>query len=182
MKKRIIILGLSLALLVALTGVTLAAGRGNGSGTSQLDLTDPVTLSGTVEDLTNFVAGESQMNRGAEGSYILFRTSEGKELHLIVGPVWFLDSLKLNLRTGDSISVSGHYEADGDLVVFKITKDGVDYTLRNTEGHPLWAQVKGQTGFGSKNQNSNAPRGPANEFRGNQNQTCNQTCPYCVNP
>lgn len=182
MKKKIIILGLSLTLLVALAGVTLAAGRGNGSGTSPLDLTDPVTLTGTVEDLTNFTAGESQMNRGAEGSYILFRTDEGKELHLIVGPVWFLDSLELNLRNGDSISVSGHYETDGDLVVFKIAKDGVDYTLRNAEGHPLWAQTKGQAYFGLKNQNSSAPRGSGNELRGNQNQTCNQACPYCENP
>ncbi len=181
MRKRMMILGLSLALFMGLTGVTLAAGGGNGSGTAQLNIANPVTVSGSIEDLANFLPGESQGNRGTGSSYIVLRTREGKELRLIVGPVWYLNSLDLNLAEGDSITVSGHYEADGDLVAFQIRKEGVDYVLREAEGRPLWAQ-EGQAGFGLKGQNLDARRGLGNGPRGGQSQTCNLACPYCMNP
>lgn len=150
--KKFAIVGITLLVLFAVAGATLAAGfggRGNGTGQSNgtgqpmLDLSSPITFSGTVTDISHYAVGEGP-SQGNADSYVLFRTTSGEEIHLVFGPSWYLDQAGFSLAVGNALTVTGYREDDGDLVVASLVKDGQTLALRDATGRPLWTSSRGQ--------------------------------------
>lgn len=193
--KKLVVLGVTLVVLLAIAGTTLAAGTGLGYGSGQpmMEGSNPVSLTGTIVDTSHYAAGVGP-GRQEASSYLLFRTTDGKEIRLVVGPSWYLDSTGLTFAAGDAVTVTGWYETDGDLAVASVATDGKTITLRDTDGRPLWAgksnrginragndpsqgnngnaqPLRDGSGFGSGRQGN-----PGNETR------CDGTCPYCTAP
>jgi hypothetical protein len=174
--KKVVVLGVTLVVLLAIAGTTLAAGAGpgNGSGQPMMEGTNPVSLTGTIVDTSHYAAGVGS-GQGEASSYLLFRTTDGKEIRLVVGPSWYLDNQGLTFAAGDAVTVTGWYEADGDLVVASVATDGKTIVLRNAGGRPLWAgksnPPRDGSGFGSGRQGN-----VGNEAR------CGGTCPNCTAP
>jgi hypothetical protein len=174
--KKLVVLGVTLVVLLAIAGTTLAAGTGPGNGSGQpiTDGSNPVSLAGTIVDTSHYVVGEGP-GRGEASSYLLFRTTDGKEIRLVVGPSWYLDSQGLTFAAEDAVTVTGRYETDGDLAVASVATGGKTITLRDADGHPLWAgksnPLRNGSGFGSGRQ------GNAGNEAG-----CDGTCPYCTAP
>jgi hypothetical protein len=193
--KKLVVLGVTLVVLLAIAGTTLAAGTGPGNGSGQpiTDGSNPVSLAGTIVDTSHYAVGEGP-GRGEASSYLLFRTTDGKEIRLVVGPSWYLDSQGLTFAAGDAVTVTGWYEADGDLAVASVATGGKTITLRDADGRPLWSgtsnrginrpgndasqgnngnaqPLRNGSGFGSGRQGN-----PGNEAG------CDGTCPYCTAP
>jgi len=156
--KKFAILGITLLVLFAVAGTTLAAGFGgmgngtgqsngtsqsNGAGQPMLDVSSPVAFSGTVTDLSHYAVGEGP-SQGNADSYVLFRTTSGEEIHLVFGPSWYLDQAGLGLTVGNALTGTGYRELDGDLVVASLVKDGQTLALRDDTGYPLWTGSRGQ--------------------------------------
>jgi hypothetical protein len=211
--KKLMIVGVMMVVLVAVAGSALAAssnGRGDGTGQPMLDVSSPVTLAGTITDISHCAVGVGP-SQGTADSYLLFRTTDSKDIRLMVGPSWYLQDLGLTLAVGNSQTVTGYYETDGDLVVASLAKDSKTFTLRDQTGRPLWAGSRGQgkgagTGQAVASGNGPAMRGngacpdqdqPAstaqplrdgtgfrNGQRGNQGNgtSCDGTCPNCTAP
>jgi hypothetical protein len=155
--KKLIVLGVTLVVLLAIAGTTLAAGTGPGNGSGQpiLDRSNLVNLTGTIVDTSHYAVGEGT-GRQEASSYLLFRTTDEKEIHLVVGPSWYLDSQGLAFAAGDAVTVTGWYEADGNLAVASVATDGKTITLRDADGRPLWA---GQSNQGMNRQGNDPSLG-----------------------
>jgi hypothetical protein len=194
--KKLVVLGVMLVALLAIAGTTLAAGAGpgNGSGQPMMDTSNPVSLTGTIVDTSHYVAGVGAA-RGDASSYLLFRTADGKEIHLVAGPSWYLDGQGLTFTAGDAVTVTGWYEADGDLAVASVAADGKTITLRGADGRPLWAgqarqgmQQQSGNGLSFGTEGSTQPLRNGSGFgsgrQGNMGNTslCDGTCPNCTAP
>jgi hypothetical protein len=57
----------------------------------------------------------------APGGFFLDSDS-GKEYKMIVGPMWHLENLGLELKSGDKVSVTGYEDGEGVLVVTTLKK------------------------------------------------------------
>ncbi len=193
--KKLVVLGVTLVVLLAIAGTTLAAGTGpgNGSGQPMMDVTNPVNLTGTIVDTSHYAVGVGP-GQGEASSYLLFRTTDGKEIRLVVGPSWYVDSQGLTFAAGDAVTVSGWYESDGDLAVASVATGGKTITLRDPDGRPLWA---GMTNRGMKQAGNDASQGNTGNAQplrngsgfgsGRQGKAgneagCDGTCPYCTAP
>jgi len=156
--KKFAILGITLLVLFAVAGTTLAAGFGgmgngtgqsngtsqsNGTGQPMLDVSTPIALSGTVMDISHYAVGEGP-SRGEADSNVLFRSNSGEEIHLVFGPSWYMEQAGLTLAVGNTLTVTGYREVDGDLVVASLVKDGQTLALRDDTGRPLWTGSRGQ--------------------------------------
>jgi len=161
--KKVLIAIFALALLGA--GAVIAfsanAGRqatqrhGTGSCMTCANVQAPtVTITGTVKDITAPQAGQL----GPE----ILTVVAGTETHqVMVAPAGFLPTLKLSLKSGDQITLTGWSITcqDQPMVVARdLTMAGKTYTLRDASGKPVWAG----------NRSSATACDPAN---------CQQSCP-----
>jgi hypothetical protein len=193
--KKLVVLGVSLVVLLAIAGTTLAAGAGPGnkSGQPMMELTNPVSLTGTIVDTSHYAAGVGS-GQGEASSTLLFRSTDGKEIRLVVGPSWYLDNQGLTFAAGDAVTVTGWYETDGDLAVASVATDGKTITLRDVDGRPLWAGMSNREIHRAGNDASQGNNGNAQPLRdgsgfgsGRQGNAgneagCDGTCPYCTAP
>jgi hypothetical protein len=193
--KKLVVLGVSLVVLLAIAGTTLAAGAGpgNGSGQPMMDISNPISLTGTIVDTSHYAAGVGP-GQGEASSYLLFGTTDGKEIRLVAGPSWYLDSQGLTFAAGDAVTVSGWYEADGDLVVASVATGGKAISLRDADGRPLWAGMSNRGIHRAGNEANQGNNGNGQPFRngsgfgsvrqGNAGNEagCDGTCPNCTAP
>ena len=171
--KKFAIVAITLLVLFAVAGTTLAAGfggRGNGTGQPMLDVSSPITLSGTVADMSHYATGESP-SQGNADSYVLFRSTSSQEIHLVFGPSWYMDQAGLTLAVGNALTVTGYGEVDGDLVVASLVKDGQTLALRDDSGRPLWTGSRGQGMGRSGNGTGTTVSGMDRPFDGNMDGT-----------
>ena len=111
-------------------------GQGGFSGVPQNGFTSYSTYQGTVSDY-------------AAPNFTLV-TADGQKLAMELGSLNYINSLGLNLKDGDAVTVSAFTGPNGILTVGKITltSTGQTYTLRNDQGRPMWAGGGGGGGNG----------------------------------
>jgi hypothetical protein len=111
-------------------------GQGGFSGVPQNGFTGYTTYQGTVSSY-------------AAPNFTLV-TADGQKLAVELGSLNYINSLGLNLKDGDAVTVSAFTGPNGILTVGKITLDatGQTYTLRSDQGRPMWAGGGGGNGHG----------------------------------
>jgi hypothetical protein len=67
--------------------------------------------------------------------------ADGQIIQAQLGNISFVESLGLNLKVGESVSVMGFYDPEGGFAVGQITlqSSGETFILRNDQGRPAWA-------------------------------------------
>lgn len=80
------------------------------------------------------------------GVQVVVQTAQG-ELHVLLGPTWFIDNQELHLAVGDTVHVVGsRVRPHGvDAMVAMEVKRGDDVlTLRGPDGLPVWVAWRWQ--------------------------------------
>ncbi len=147
MKKVLTILGVTfLAVSLFITGAFAQGGppanrpRYNQTGTyNQVATQSSVTVAGTVKSVLS-------------GGYTV-TLSDGRTVKVGFGPYWYLEKIGLELKVGDSVTMTGVFVNDY-FVPVSVVKDGKTYTLRGSDGRPLWINNSGsQTNYKGKGRN-----------------------------
>jgi hypothetical protein len=130
---------LILSLLVATIGFGTQAQMGPGPGKhmSNYDPKNEVTMSGTVDRVT-----QETGHRGWQGTHLFVKTDKGAiEVH--VGPADYIASQQFSFATGDVVEVTGSKVKMHDkdvLLAREIKKEGKTLVLRNAQGVPNWSR------------------------------------------
>ena len=69
---------------------------------------------------------------------VWYLDSEKESYLLHLGPKSYLESKKIPMEDGKSVSVEG-FRYEDDIAVVSVAADGKEYALRDTEGFPFWA-------------------------------------------
>ncbi len=131
MKKVLTILGVTfLAVSLFITGAFAQGGPPanrpyyNQTGIyNQVAIQNSVTVTGIVESVLS-------------GGYTV-TLSDGRTVKVGFGPYWYLEKIGLELKVGDSVTMTGVF-IDNYFVPITVTKDDSTYTLRGDDGRPLW--------------------------------------------
>ncbi|HVO63941.1 MAG TPA: hypothetical protein VMT53_23670 [Terriglobales bacterium] len=130
---------LTLSLIVAMLAVGLYAQMGPGPGKrmSNYDPKSEVTMSGTVDHIT-----QQSGRRGWQGTHLFLKTDNGViEVH--VGPADYIASQQFSFAAGDVVEVTGSKIKMQDqdvLLAREIKKEGKTLVLRNPQGVPNWSR------------------------------------------
>jgi sporulation protein YlmC with PRC-barrel domain len=117
---------------------------GWGMDTSYGRLYDPAkqeTISGQVVSI-NTTAPLPGM---APGVQMLVQTEDGKHTRVQVGPAWYLEHQKLDVREKTRVQVTGaQTEIEGQPVLMarEVQFNGHVVTLRDTQGIPMWHSLR----------------------------------------
>jgi hypothetical protein len=104
------------------------------------DTKTEATVKGTVQEVktATMMGGAGWM--GMQGIHVLLKTdAEIIEVHL--GPSAFMQDMKLEIAQGDVVEVLGSRVAFGEsvaLIAREVRKGGMSWTLRDTNGRPVW--------------------------------------------
>jgi hypothetical protein len=62
------------------------------------------------------------------------------QVHVSLGPVWYLERQEFELKPGDEVHVKGMCEKDGKLkvIAYELTKGDYVLQLRDSQGRPNW--------------------------------------------
>jgi len=103
-----------------------------------------VKLSGQVREVTTFIGG--RQGRHPMGVRLVVAAGGAAPVHVLVGPLRFLESRNVAYLPGDAISFVGseHSVRGRDVVLAReITRNGQTLVLRDAQGFPAWRQGKG---------------------------------------
>ena len=101
----------------------------------QNGLTEWLTYTGTVTDL--------------EAPFFNLLLADGQVIPSELGSLSYLSQLGLSVQNGDSVTVTGFWDANGALTLGQITlADGQTYILRDELGRPSWRGGPGRGGQG----------------------------------
>jgi len=130
---------LILSLLVGMLGMAAQAQMGPGTGKhmSNYDPKSEVTLSGTVDRVT-----QPNGQGGWYGTH-LFVKGDNALIEVHVGPTDYITSQQFSFATGDVVEVTGSKVKmqDNDVLLAReIKKDGKTLVLRNAQGKPNWSR------------------------------------------
>lgn len=135
MKFRIVILSLLLGTLGI--GTQAQMGSGPGKHISNYDPKTEVTMSGTVDRVT-----QQTGRRGWAGTHLFLKTDKGAiEVH--VGPTDYITSQQFSFAAGDVLEVTGSkvtMQGKDALLAREIKKEGKTLVLRNAQGIPKWSR------------------------------------------
>jgi hypothetical protein len=106
----------SLIALVLIVGLAFTSGIGAFAHGGDLEF----------EDEQSTVRGTVSFKR--PGGYFL-KTDAGEEYKLAMGPIWHLDNMGLELKTGERIAVTGFRGEDEVILVTAVEKDGKTFQL-----------------------------------------------------
>jgi hypothetical protein len=104
------------------------ASRGNNvNADPQNGVIEWITVHGTVSEYS--------------APYFSLISDDGEMIAVQLGDLVFVEGLGLYLQDGDSVSITGYWDASGGLAVGMITVDatGQSFTLRDELGRPLWS-------------------------------------------
>jgi hypothetical protein len=67
-------------------------------------------------------------------------TKNQGQVHVSLGPVWYLERQEFELKPGDEVRVKGMCEKDGKLrvIAYELTKGDYVLQLRDSLGRPNW--------------------------------------------
>jgi hypothetical protein len=76
------------------------------------------------------------------GMAIIMDTKTRGQVHVSLGPVWYLERQEFELAPGDEVRVKGMCEAEKDgklrVIAFELAKDDHVLHLRDAQGRPNW--------------------------------------------
>lgn len=74
------------------------------------------------------------------GMAVVVDTKAQGQVHVSLGPVWYLERQEFELKPGDEVRVKGMCEKDGKLrvIAFELTKGDYVLQLRDSLGRPNW--------------------------------------------
>jgi hypothetical protein len=76
------------------------------------------------------------------GMAVVVDTKNRGQVHVSLGPVWYLERQEFELKPGDEVRVKGmcEQEKDGKLrvIAFELTKGDYVLQLRDSQGRPNW--------------------------------------------
>ena len=130
---------LILFFLVAALGIGVQAqmGPGRGKCMSNYDPKSEMTISGTVDRVT-----QENGRMGKQGTHLFVKTETGTlEVHL--GPADYIASQQVSFAAGDLVQVTGSkVKVQGNEVVLarEVKKEGKTLVLRNSGGVPNWSR------------------------------------------
>ena len=138
------VLGLAV-LCWALAGPAWSQGRGQGFrpcpyGPYQCPVKGPC-LPGEISGKITRVLTETLEEGMYPGMAVLVATKDRGQVHVHVGPVWFLERQEFELKPGDEVLIKGicfKTAAGEHLLAAQLTKGDHTLLLRDAEGHPYW--------------------------------------------
>jgi hypothetical protein len=67
-------------------------------------------------------------------------TGDGNAIPIQLGNQAFLSNLGLEFQDGDTVTITGYWDSNGEFAAGQITLDatGESFTLRDDLGRPLW--------------------------------------------
>lgn len=130
---------------LALAGPVLSQGRGQGFrpcpyGPYKCPLKDtckPFDESGKVVR----VFSETLEDGMQPGMALIMDTKDRGQVHISLGPVWYLERQEFELAPGDEIMVKGMCEKGGQtlrVIAFQVSKGDHVLALRDDLGRPFW--------------------------------------------
>ena len=114
-----------------------ARGRGGNRGqTGDSGINQPAPQNGFQEWIT--LQGVVSEYLAPDFTLLL---ADGQTIQAQLGNISFVESLGLNLQTGEYVTVVGFHDPEGGFAVGQITlqSSGESFTLRNDQGQPAWA-------------------------------------------
>jgi hypothetical protein len=99
---------------------------------------------GEYQELTEISATVSFKRPGG-----FFLTTESEDDYkLMMGPVWHLENIGLELKSGDTISVNGYKVDEGVIFVTSVKKNMKTYDIADEEAFGLWCEGPGRGMWG----------------------------------
>jgi hypothetical protein len=149
MKRRhILILGLValLFLVLATTHGVMGQGRGQGFRPCPYEpymcpvraVCQPFDESGKVAQVLTETLADSMH----PGMAVLMDTKTRGQVHVHLGPVWYLERQEFELKPGDEVRVKGMCEKEKDgklrVIAYELTRGEYTLHLRDAQGRPNW--------------------------------------------
>jgi len=128
-----------------------------GSEYNKLYTGSPVTVTGTVQDVTT----TSPMKGMSDAATLTIKTDQGTKT-VQVGPSWYVSRQDLRFLKGDQVTVKGvNATVNGQPVIIasEITSSSGTLRLRDDQGRPLW-DARGGMGDDRKKDDSPSPGRP----------------------
>jgi hypothetical protein len=129
-----------LVLALAILGPSVPASwaqRTRGAGARAYDPRTVETVSGEVVGVEDVAPTKGRSG----GVHVTLKTDSGSiPVHL--GPAWYVDKQKLQVRQGDHVEVEGSrvsFAGKPAIIARQVKKDGETLILRNEAGVPAWA-------------------------------------------
>jgi hypothetical protein len=98
----------------------------------------PFDESGKVVQVLTESLGESMY----PGMAIIMDTKTRGQVHVSLGPVWYLERQEFVLTPGDDVRVKGMCEKEKDgklqVIAYELTKGNYVLSLRDSQGRPNW--------------------------------------------
>jgi hypothetical protein len=146
--------------LIMLSATFAFAQSGRSDGKSEtLDTDDGKTLSGTITTVDHPIA--------------TFKTDDGKEYQIHMGPYWFWQREDYSLKPNAKAKVKGEVENGKGIMHFypwEIVQNGKTLKLADDDGVPNWAGKRGGRGHGKSMGYGNG------RARDNQGRRCGKFC------
>jgi hypothetical protein len=118
-------------------GAKKGPGPGRGRHRRIFNVNSIITVTGTVQEIITIPADEK---RRWPGVHLKLKTKvDTFRVHL--GPKWFIEKQKINLKVKDKVSITGSMvkiEEKPALIASAITIDDEVIRLRDKRGFPLW--------------------------------------------
>ena len=129
------------AVLTVLSAISALgqADQGPRKGSPIYDPKTETTITGAIQEVKE-VPGPG---RGTGAHLIVKAGDEVGDIH--VGPTWYLKQQNYAFAKGEQIEVLGSkvkYQGADVIVARQIKKDGNTWTLRDTQGIPVWSRGK----------------------------------------
>jgi hypothetical protein len=129
------------AVLTVLSAISALgqADQGPGKRSPIYDPKTETTITGAIQEVKE-VPGPG---RGTGTHLIVKAGDEVSDIH--VGPTWYLKQQNYAFAKGDQIEVLGSkvkYQGADVIVARQIKKEGNTWTLRDTQGIPVWSRGK----------------------------------------
>ncbi|WP_449244462.1 hypothetical protein [Desulfobacca acetoxidans] len=144
---RLISLGLGMAILLGSTYISSVYAQGRGQGFRpcpyapyQCPITGvckPMTITGTVSR----VFTETLDDKAYPGMAIKVDSKDKGQVHVHLGPVWYLERQEFDLSSGQEVTVQGICVDEAGkirLVAASVTAGNNVLMLRDLEGRPMW--------------------------------------------
>jgi hypothetical protein len=147
-KWKFVGLGLLSLAILSLSGPGPAWSQGRGQGFRPCPYTSyvcPVKATCKAFDESGRVVqvfSESLLDTMQPGMAILLDTQTRGQVHVHLGPVWYLERQEFELKPGDEVQVKGMCEpAKGgktEVVAYELIKGDYVLWLRDAQGRPNW--------------------------------------------
>ncbi len=132
MKTRIILVAIVISLLLPNLVYVQTDGRAT-QGSEKRDVDDVKTLKGTITEVKH--------------PYATFKSEDGKEYHVHMGPQWYWEREKYQLKHNVKAQIKGEVkqvEGKFEFYPWEIVQDGKSMNFADETGKPKWSSERGK--------------------------------------